>query len=264
MPRTIFNAEGEARDATERRLPHEDLLANQILSLCLDGLSELIPYPIEPVWQRSLLELAISSVNSYRVARLSLLKGYPVDAVRIMRTVFENHLTALDISANPDNAKVLMDEKYSCFIGHLPGEPSALEGQVESPDGERLYIPSADKLIRRLIADDLAKQRELLILYHRLSQVDHPRYLGLALGRLETDEGLHLYLGGEFREDDAVYAYNVLLGLGIRTADMVGGLIAARDPNWQTRLDGLNREWETWKHKYDARIAAHLAEAGAC
>jgi hypothetical protein len=124
------------------------------------------------------------------------------------------------------------------------------------PKEEKIYIPPADKMIRRLVASDLAKQRELLIIYHRLSQVDHPRYLGLALGRLERDEGPYLYFGGEFREDDAIYAYNALLGIGMLVAEMVGGFVVTRDPNWRARLVGLNRDWEGWKKDYDTRIAA--------
>lgn len=262
VPQSITDAEQEARAKTEQDLPRECELALRILNLSLEGLSRLGKPKFSDSWLQVILELAMSSVNSYRVAHLALLSGYPADAIRTLRTVFENYLFAHDIVAKHEDADLLSDPKYVRYLGKLPGLPGPLEGTaVPDPgDEEDLFIPDAPKLIKRITHGDDAKCRELLLLYHWLSQVGHPRVLGLGLGRRESDEGVYLYLGGEFRRDDALYAFNALLGLGTFVVEMVAGFLL-NDAEWQAKFLALNRDWVNWEQAYRADLAKRIDQS---
>lgn len=261
MGLTLEDVEREARRQIEQNLFLEKALTDRMLLLSMRALELARGRRFKRQWLLTIVNLTIHAINSFRVAHEALMNGYPAQSVGLARSTFEDYLAAKWISYYPKDARLWWARKYGEYAGTLPGSRKR-KPRKNSIKG-RTQVPPVETLIKQASNNDVKSERALKLVYHYLSQFSHPRYTGLAVEKNDQPSQTYYYLGGEFRRDDALYAYNALMGVGVLVAQMAGGFAGSGDQDWMSELNRVNEAWITWKIAYESKLPKKRSAAHA-
>lgn len=222
---SLDEIEDENRRQTLKRHGGDVALIERVLNDFLPAFDALDGYRIQHDWERLLLILTVKAFNSLRCACDALLRGYYSQALTLVRTVDEDHVTCLYVHSHPDKASLW------------------LEGRKTPPFGTM-----------RSQLDDLPEEK-LRESYRILSTFAHPGAGALAttIGRLGGSPELRL--GGGFDPHHFTFtAYN-LLPYATMMLSIPAIFLANSQPAWLERITATRDEVTAWLQRVNEEVA---------
>lgn len=215
--RRIAELERQAATVTAATAGESSEFAARVISHALAGLVLLEHRRLMARWQQLLVTLATRSFNSLYLAHRVIVIGYPAQAWSLIRSAYEDYLTAAYVHKHHGSARFWLAKKYAT---------------------ERYWrnVPSMKK---RAAVAFAGQKRGPGTAYHILSQFTHPLSGGLSLLTEETPDAIRFTLGPVPDQHATRVAQSFLLRcLGFLLL-LEGSYIRVGDDAWTERTISL-------------------------
>ena len=239
--------EKQARQQTLSALPAEAKLVLTGQHLYLEGLSALRHEHLRERWRYTLGRLASRSFDSLRTAHETLLDGYPLQAIALVRAVDEDLVTAAYIRKHRRDARFWWAKKYMNVRPKIRRVRRGTKPR-KSPRG----VPDLITM-----HEDLGEDSPLpgAVKYGLASVVAHPRMLGLTLQSSKGATPGNIWPGGHFHPVHAALAYTFLIDTMFSALGELRQLVGGKDADWEVKVANIAEQMQDWMRSRPLRMA---------
>jgi hypothetical protein len=213
-------------------------LLGRLLDVYRQGLSRLEGTTALERWETVVLAFATRSYNSLLVAASAIRNAFPIQAIILVRAVYEDVQTSQHIRLQPAARHYWLDDEYA--------QPRPRNWRTTSKTKPKSFeeVPKVGSMRRAMADQTLAAQLDLA--YHVLSLYAHPSVASQQAEYIETPDLIQFKLGPRTEDGEGMVALYLALLFGLNGLNALAHYVAQRQPGWRQLVERLQADVIAW------------------